>query len=494
MPKKQIENLKREIETHNQAYYINDAPTISDYDYDSLLKRLIDLETQHPELVTADSPTQRVGGAPAAGFEKVAHDKPKLSLGNAFGPEDLRDFDKRVKQTCPDATYIVEYKFDGLTVVLNYYDGTFIQGATRGDGKVGENITTNLRTIKTIPLRLPQPETLEVRGEVFMAKKEFEALNKQRIEEDKDVFANTRNAAAGAIRQLDPKLTAKRPLDIFVFNLETPENLGVKTHTEALTTLKSLGFKTSELKTFDNIEDVINYTDIMAIERQKLSFDIDGLVIKVDDFNQRNILGNTSKSPRWAIAYKFAPEQVETIINDISIQVGRTGALTPVAELEPVTLAGSVISRATLHNQDHIANKDIRIGDTVVIQKAGDVIPEVDHVVTKKRTGNEIIFKMPATCPICGTPTVRSEGEAVTKCINPDCSAQSFRKLIHFTSRDAMNIEGLGPGVLQTLADQKLITDIVSIYHLCQHKEQLMTLNKLGEKSVEKLFAAIEES
>jgi len=491
-----INQLRLEIESHNRAYYVNDDPKISDYDYDKLMQDLIKQENLHPELITLDSPTQRVGGTPSEGFEKVTHERPKLSLGNAFSPEDLRDFDKRVRQTCPDATYVVEYKFDGLTVVLNYENGIFVQGATRGDGIVGENVTNNLKTVKTIPLRLKDTATLEVRGEVFMAKKAFEDLNQRQLLENKSVFANPRNAAAGALRKLDPKLTALRPLDIFVFNLETPENLDAKvqTHTQALNHLKELGFKTSQVNAFSNIEDIIDYTRVMAVDRRKLGFEIDGLVIKVDDLNQRETLGNTSKSPRWAIAYKFSPEQVETTLKGITIQVGRTGALTPVAELEPVTLAGSVIARATLHNQDHIRNKDIRIGDRVVIQKAGDVIPEVDHAVTEKRNGTEIAFQMPKTCPVCGEPTVRNDGEAVTRCVNIECPAQVFQKLVHFTSRDAMNIEGLGPGVMRLIIDQKLVANPVDIYHLAKQKDVLITLEKLGEKSVQKLLDAIEES
>jgi len=489
-----INQLREEIESHNRAYYVEDAPKISDYDYDKLMRALIELENLHPELITPDSPTQRVGGTPSEGFEKVSYTRPKLSLSNAFDPGDLRDFDRRVRQTSPEESYVVEYKFDGLTVVLNYEDGLFVRGATRGDGEVGENVTSNLKTVKTIPLRLKEAVTLEVRGEVFMGKKDFEALNQRRLSENEAVFANPRNAAAGAIRQLDPKLTALRPLDIFIFNLETPENLGLKTHTQALTYLKELGFKTSQVKAFSDIENIIEYTSVMEVERRNLAFEIDGLVIKVDNLEERELLGNTTKSPRWAIAYKFSPDQAETTLNGITVQVGRTGALTPVAELDPVTLAGSVIARATLHNEDNIRDKDIRIGDHVVIQKAGDVIPEVDHVVFEKRTGKEVAFKMPKTCPACGEPTFRIDGEAVTKCVNMACPAQVFRKLVHFTSRDAMNIEGLGPGVLRLLIDKKIVANPVDIYHLSEQKEVLITLEKLGEKSVQKLLAAIEDS
>lgn len=490
----QINQLRKEIETHNRAYYIEDAPKISDYDYDKLMQALIELEALHPELIAPNSPTQRVGGTSSEGFEKVMYARPKLSLSNGFDAGDLRDFDRRVRHTCPEVTYVVEYKFDGLTVVLNYEDGLFVQGATRGDGEVGENVTSNLKTVRTIPLRLKEAITLEVRGEVFMGKKDFENLNHRRLLEDGNIFANPRNAAAGSIRQLDPKLAASRPLDIFIFNLETPDQFGLKTHTRALAYLNELGFKTSKVKEFSDIEDIINYSTLMEVERRNLAFEIDGLVIKVDSLEQREILGNTTKSPRWAIAYKFSPDQAVTTVDAITVQVGRTGALTPVAELGPVALAGSVIARATLHNEDNIKEKDIRIGDHVVIQKAGDVIPEVDHVIFEKRTGSEVAFQMPKICPVCGEPTFRIEGEAATKCLNMACPAQVFRKLIHFTSRDAMNIEGLGPGVLRLIMDKNLVANPVDIYHLFEKKEVLVKLEKLGEKSVEKLLMAIEVS
>lgn len=494
MSKTRIEALKKEIEAYNRAYYLDDAPLISDYDYDQLMQELIVLETENPELITPDSPTQRVGGSPSESFEKVVFNRPKLSLSNAFEAGDLRDFDRRVRQTCPEASYVVEYKFDGLTVVLNYENGMFVQGATRGDGEVGENITTNLKTIRTIPLRLSEPVTLEVRGEVFMGKADFEKLNQRRLAEAESPFANPRNAAAGSLRQLDPRLTASRPLDIFIFNLEATAGFEPKTHQETLNYLKKLGFKTSAVKTFSDIEAIIDYCSEMEVERRELPFEIDGLVIKVDQLAYREQLGNTSKSPRWAMAYKFAPDQALTTVDAITVQVGRTGALTPVAELRPVSLAGSVIARATLHNEDNIRNKDIRIGDHVVIQKAGDVIPEVDHVVFEKRSGNEVVFQMPKRCPVCDEPTFRIDGEAVTRCLNMACPAQVFRKLVHFTSRDAMNIEGLGPGVLRLLMDEQLVSNPVDIYHLDHKRAKLVTLEKLGEKSVDNLLAGIEAS
>jgi DNA ligase (NAD+) len=489
-----INQLKKEIRKHDQAYYDDDSPKISDYNYDQLLKSLIEMEKVHPELITPDSPSQRIGGQPAEGFKKVTYTQPKLSLSNAFNPGDLRDFDHRVRQIIQDVSYVVEYKFDGLTVVLNYEQGLLIQGATRGDGEVGENVIGNLKTIRTIPLRLNEAVDLEVRGEVFIGKADFNQLNEQRRLNGDNEFANPRNAAAGAIRQLDPKLAAARPLDIFVFNLEAISQHSLRTHIKSLEYLEKLGFKVSKTKRFSQIEDIIGYCSEMVSKRQELPYEIDGLVIKVDGLAQREELGNTTKSPRWAIAYKFPPDQAVTILNDIRIQVGRTGALTPVAELEPVSLAGSIIARATLHNEDNIRDKDIRIGDQVVIQKAGDVIPEVDHVMVEKRTGNETIFVMPKTCPVCGEPTFRISGEAVTKCLNMACPAQVFQKLVHFTSRNAMNIEGLGPGVLKLIMDENLIKNSLDIYSLNEKKESLINLEKLGEKSVKKLLLAIEES
>ncbi|MGL4606114.1 MAG: NAD-dependent DNA ligase LigA [Eubacteriaceae bacterium] len=492
---KRIIELRKEIETHTKAYYQDDAPKISDAAFDALMNELIALETEYPKFQSRNSPTQRVGGIVSEGFEKVAYSIPKLSLSNGFSQGDLLDFDRRVRQVFPEVTYAVEYKFDGLTVVLNYEEGYFVQGATRGDGNTGENVTNNLKTIKTIPLKLNKPLTLEVRGEVFIGKTDFKKMNQQREKDQEPLYANPRNAAAGAIRQLDSSLVASRPLDIFVFNLEALQGGNApKTHTETMDFLKDLGFKTSLVKKFNQMEEVVEYVEEMKERRKSLPFEIDGMVIKVDSLEERKRLGNTAKSPRWAIAYKFPPDQGITYIKDITVQVGRTGALTPVAELEPVLLAGSTISRATLHNEDNIRDKDIRIGDQVVIQKAGDVIPEVDHVIMEKRHGDEVVFKMPKNCPVCGSPTFRIEGEAVTKCLNMACPAQVFRKLVHFTSRDALNIEGLGPGVLKVVMDEKLVNNPVDIYYLHQKRETLVALEKLGEKSVEKLLSAIEAS
>ncbi len=489
-----IKALREIIEGHNQAYYNDDSPQISDYAYDQLMNELIDLEAKNPELITADSPSNRVGGVVSEKFEKVVFDEAKLSLSNAQSAGDLREFDRRIRQEDDQIDYAVEYKFDGLTVILNYQEGLFVRGATRGDGSTGENITTNLKTIKTIPLRLKKPLTLEVRGEVLMSKDDFRKLNLKRAENQEALFANPRNAAAGSLRQLDSKLAAQRALDIFIFNLEHLEAKPCQSHAQNLNYLKELGFKTSEVTVLKTIEEVIDYINEIEEKRDQLPFEIDGVVVKVNDLERRKQLGNTSKSPRWAIAYKFAPDQAESQVDGITVQVGRTGALTPVAELKPVLLAGSTISRATLHNDDFIRQKDIRIGDWVMIQKAGDVIPEVDHVLLDKRQGTESVFEMPKNCPVCHEPVHRILGEAVTRCVNMACPAQVFRKLVHFSSRDAMNIEGLGPGLLKLLINENFLQTPVDIYRLKRVKDQLMALEKFGEKSVNNLLAAIEAS
>ena len=483
------------IEEQNRRYYDEDAPAVSDYDYDRALRRLEDLEAAHPELKRPDSPTERVGGTPSEAFDKVNYTTPKLSLADAFSYEELRAFDERVRKTVPDARYCLENKFDGLTVVLNYENGLFVRGSTRGDGRVGEDITANLKTIRHIPLRLAEPVTLEVRGEVLMFKAGFAALNAERDARGEALFANPRNAAAGSIRQLDPKLCAERPLDIFVFNLESAADLTFASHNESLTYLKKLGFYVSPVGVYNSMDEIITAIEAMrAGGRDALPYEIDGMVIKVDDIAQRAILGQTAKTPRWAIAYKFPPEEKETVVKSVTVQVGRTGALTPVAELEPVLLAGSTISRATLHNADYIAEKDIRIGDHVLIRKAGDVIPEVVRPLTDKRDGTETAFDMPETCPECGEKTVRLPGEAVTKCVNVNCPAQIFRRIVHFASRDAMNIEGLGPAVVRALLDRKLIADIADIYALAERREDVVAIDKMGEKSVDNLIEAIETS
>lgn len=494
--KQRIEQLTREINRHNHNYHVLDKPEISDYEYDQLMKELLSLEQSNPELKQQDSPTQRVGGEVLKGFNEVLHKTPKLSLGNVFDDNDIIDFDNRIRKALnQEVEYVLELKIDGLTVVLNYEDGRLVQGATRGDGVRGEEITANLKTIKAIPLSLPEAVDLEVRGEVYISKKAFEALNERREEMEEQVFANPRNAAAGSLRQLDTKLTAERPLDIFVFNLETIEDKVFETHVEALEYLKLQGFKVSPfIQTFKSAEELIEQCKLWADKRGELPFEIDGLVIKVNNLEQRAELGNTSKSPRWAAAYKFPPEKKKTKVKNITVQVGRTGAITPTAEFEPVRLAGSVISRATLHNEDFIKEKDIKIGDTVVIQKAGDVIPEVVEVVKESRNGSEMDFTMPKHCPVCGSEAIREPGEAATKCINISCPAQIKRSLFHFVSRDAMNIEGMGPQIITLLMDKGFIKNAADIYTLKDYAKELIELERMGERSVGNLLEAIEAS
>ena len=494
--KVEIEKLVKELNYHNNLYYVLDSPQIQDYQYDELMQKLLLLESSFPQLVLPDSPSQRVGGQVLSGFNEVVHKTPKLSLANVFGETDIIDFDNRLKKSIEeDIEYILELKIDGLTVVLTYEKGIFIKGATRGDGVVGEDVTANLRTIKSIPLSLKEPYDLEVRGEVFISKKDFEELNARREEQEEKLFANPRNAAAGSLRQLDTKLTAERPLDIFVFNLEGITNKSFATHTESMEFLKEQGFKISPfLIKCKNAQDIIEQCKIWADKRGEVSFEIDGLVIKVNSIRQRDMLGSTTKTPRWAAAYKFPPEKKKTKILGITIQVGRTGALTPTAELEPVRLAGSLISRATLHNEDYIKEKDVRIGDIIILQKAGDVIPEVVEVVKEERKGNEIVFEMPKKCPVCSAEAIREQGEAVTKCTNISCPAQLKRALFHFVSRDAMNIDGMGPQIVTMLLDGGFIKDAADIYTLKDKREQLINIERMGEKSVDNLLEAIEKS
>lgn len=493
---RKMDELIKLINKHSYNYYMLDKPEISDYEFDLLMKELIELENRFPALKRSDSPTQRVGGEVLQGFSEVVHKTPKLSLGNVFDENDIRDFDARVRKAVGDEVeYVIELKIDGLTVVLNYEEGRFVQGATRGDGIKGEDVTANLRTVKSIPLVLEEALDLEVRGEVFMSKKAFEELNARREEQEEQLFANPRNASAGSLRQLDTRITATRPLDIFVFNLENIEDKNFDTHVETLEYLKEIGFKVSPfISVVRTSEEIIEKCSYWADKRGELPFEIDGLVIKVNSLEQREILGYTTKTPRWAAAYKFPPETKKTKVRDIIVQVGRTGAITPTAELEPVRLAGSVISRATLHNEDYIREKDIRIGDTVLIKKAGDVIPEVVEVVLDDRTGSEKVFEMPRKCPVCQADTIREPGEAVTKCTNISCPAQLKRALFHFVSRDAMNIEGLGPQIMTQLMDAGFIKDAGDIYLLKEHRAELIELERMGEKSVQNLLDAIEAS
>ena len=491
---KKIDELRHLLNQYNYEYHVLDQPTIPDAEYDQLLKELIKLEEAFPELITPDSPSQRVGGQVLDLFTKVRHESPMLSLSNAFNENDLRDFDRRVRQGVGDEfSYVCELKIDGLAVSLKYENGLFIQGSTRGDGQVGEDITSNLKTIRSIPLRLLEPITIEVRGEAFMPKSSFARLNEVKEENGEEPFANPRNAAAGSLRQLDPQIAAERQLDIFLYAIVNMGETNLFFHSEGLNWLDSIGFKTNkERKSCATIEEVLAFIEGWAEKRPHLAYEIDGIVIKVDSLAQQEELGTTVKSPRWAIAYKFPAEEVETTLLDIELNVGRTGVITPTAVLTPVKVAGSTVQRATLHNEDLIREKDIRIGDQVLIKKAGDIIPEVVQVLVESRTGKEMEFSMPTHCPECNSELVRLEGEVAVRCINPKCPAQIREGLIHFVSRTAMNIDGLGEKVVSQLFAENLIQDVAGLYRLT--REQLLGLERMGEKSVSNLLAAIEAS
>ncbi|MFJ7849375.1 NAD-dependent DNA ligase LigA [Peribacillus sp. NPDC097206] len=492
--KKSVLELQTLLNQYSYEYYVLDQPSVPDAEYDRLLRDLIELEEKFPELKTPDSPTQRVGGAILDMFEKVEHTTPMLSLGNAFNEDDLRDFDRKVRQAVGENySYVCELKIDGLAVTLQYENGYFIKGATRGDGTIGEDITENLKTIKSIPLKIRKPIGIEVRGEAFMPKRSFEGLNAAKEERGEEPFANPRNAAAGSLRQLDPKLAAKRNLDIFLYAIADLGETGVGSHGEALDLLDELGFKTNkERKTCSNIDEVLAYIENWTEQRPNLAYDIDGIVVKVDSLEQQDELGFTAKSPRWAIAYKFPAEEVVTTLRSIELNVGRTGVLTPTAVLDPVRVAGSTVQRASLHNEDLIREKDIRIGDQVVVKKAGDIIPEVVNVLVERRTGEEVEFQMPTECPECESELVRLEGEVALRCINPKCPAQIREGLIHFVSRTAMNIESMGEKVISQLFKEELIHDVADIYKLTY--DQVIELERMGEKSVNKLLQAIEAS
>jgi len=497
--KKRVEKLREEIEYHNYRYYILDQPEISDAQYDRLMRELEKLEEQYPELRSPNSPTQRVGAPPLEAFEIVRHTIPMLSLANAFEEGEARDFDKRVKKflgTSEEIEYVAEPKLDGLAVELVYEKGQFVVGSTRGDGINGENITQNLRTIKTIPLQLvrkeiPVPERLEVRGEVIMQVRKFKELNRKREEAGEPLFANPRNAAAGSVRQLDSKVTASRPLEIYCYGIGEVVGRTFKTHWEILQTLSKWGLRINpHIRTCRNMDEVLQYYHEMSEKRESLPYEIDGIVIKVNRLDLQARLGEIARSPRWALAFKFQPKQETTKILDIIVQVGRTGALTPVAVMEPVKVGGVEVSRATLHNQDEIDKKDVRIGDTVIIQRAGDVIPEVVQVVTSKRKGTEKKFKMPSKCPVCGAEVVKEE--AIHRCIGLDCPAQLKGRIKHFTSKRAMDIEGLGTKLTDQLVDKGLVKDVADIYYL--KKEQLVELERMADKSAQNIIDAIEKS
>lgn len=498
----QIEKLKKNIDYHCHRYYVLDDPEISDAEYDRLMRELEQLEKDHPEYITADSPTQRVGAAPATEFETVTHTVPMLSLANAMDEQELLDFEKRISKRIENAKrieYVVEPKLDGLAVELVYENGIFIIGSTRGDGITGENITQNLKTIRSIPLRLMPsgllslPKLLTVRGEVIMEKKDFEELNRQRQEAGEQIFANPRNSAAGSVRQLDSRITAQRKLDIYFYGIADYGNLEVKTHQDILTLLKSFGLKVNkQISVCNSIDDAVAACNSLQEQRNSLPYEIDGAVIKVNSLKLQEELGTISRSPRWAIAFKFKPQQATTVVRDIIVQVGRTGALTPVAVLVPVRLGGVEIQRATLHNQDEVERKDIRIGDTVLVQRAGDVIPEVIKIIEQKRTGQEKKFIMPTTCPECGSSITKSEKETVYRCSNTECPAKLKENLRHFASRRAMDIDGLGEKLIDQIVERKLVHNVADLYYLPLQIWQ--SLERMALKSAKNIITAVESS
>jgi DNA ligase (NAD+) len=494
--KKRVEELVPLLKYYTQMYF-DDKQVVSDYEYDMLMRELKQIEAEFPELIREDSPTQRVGSSIKKGFEKVTHEVPLQSLQDVFTFGEVRDFDERVKKVAEENNielkYVVETKIDGLSAALEYKNGILVRGATRGNGTVGEDVTENLKTIKTIPKKLKEPIDIIVRGEVFIGKEEFEKLNSDRILSEEEQFANARNAAAGSLRQLDSKITAKRPLDMYIFNVQKSDTVEFTSHYESLKYLEKLGFNVNPVKILCNdIEEAIAAIEKIGEDREKISFGIDGAVVKVDNLELREKLGTTYKTPKWAVAYKYPPEKKETKLKDIICQVGRTGAITPMAILEPVVVAGSKISKTTLHNEDYIKERDIRIGDTVIIQKAGDVIPEVIEVNKKKRTGEEQEFKMLTVCPVCGAQAVREEGEAAWYCNGIECPAKLYRGIIHFASREAMDINGLGEAIIEELINRGLIRNITDIYKLTF--EDIASLKKNGKKFAQNLMDAIEES
>ncbi len=494
--KTRLLELRKTLDELSYQYYTLDKPTVTDYEYDMMYRELETIEKAHPEWITPDSPTQRVGSKISGGFAKYTHDRPMLSLGDVFNDAELMEFDQRVRQDLggEEVEYVVELKIDGLAVNLIYEYGQFIRGVTRGDGRVGEDITNNVRTIRTIPLHIDSTSPhIEIRGEVYMPIESFAQLNAQRRDDELEPFANPRNAAAGSLRQLDPSITAQRKLAFFAYALGGNVGIEINSQEELLADLKAFRFQVNpEYRKFKTMAEVIQFIHTWDERRDTLPYATDGMVVKVNSFSQQTRLGNTVKIPRWAIAYKFPPEQAKTKVLGISITLGRTGVLTPAADLKPVRLAGTTVKRATLHNEDYIKEKDIRVGDTVIIQKAGEIIPEVVRPVTSDRTGKETVFAMPKTCPCCGSPVVRLEGEAATRCTNPNCPAVISEKIAHFVSRDAMNIDGLGDAIVQQLLQQQLIHDVSDIYGLT--KDELVDLEGFGEKSADNLLQAIEDS
>ena len=489
--KKRIDELVEQLNYHSRLYYVENRNEISDYDYDMLQNELKELEKNYPQFLRPDSPTQRVGGEAVSQFEKVEHTVQMGSIQDVFSFEEVRRFVDTVRETIPAPAFVVEPKIDGLSVSLEYHDGEFVIGSTRGDGFVGENVTQNLKTVRSIPLSLPEDlPLLEVRGEVYMPRGVFEDLVKKQEENDEQPFKNPRNAAAGSLRQKDPKIAASRKLDIFVFNVQRIEGRELTAHKQSLDYLKSLGFKTiPDYKRVSTADEIIARIEEIGEVRYTLPFDIDGVVIKVDDFAQRETLGYTAKTPKWSVAYKFPPEEKNTKLLDIELNVGRTGAVTPVAVFEPIMLAGTEVARATLHNRDFIAEKNVNIGDLITVRKAGDIIPEVLCVAEKRSEG---CFEFPDTCPVCGAPLVKSEDEAAVRCSDIDCPAQIFRRIVHFASKGAMDIDGLGPAIVRALLDNGLITSVADLYTI--KKADLLELDNFKEKSADNLINAIEKS
>lgn len=491
-PLQEIQKLRQELNHHNYQYYVLDQPTITDFEYDRMLRQLEELEQAHPEWITPDSPTQRVGGKALDSFAQVVHRVPLQSLQDVFSPEELMDFHERIAQN-QAVEYLLEPKVDGLSVALEYENGVFVRGATRGDGMVGEDVTENLRTIRSIPMVVEgAPESLIVRGEVYMPRKTFERLNQERELRGEPLFANPRNAAAGSMRQLDPKVAASRGLDILIFNIQDVKGISFASDSDSLDYLRGLRFKVIDYLKSSDMEEIQLEIQKLGDEREKFPFDIDGAVVKVNNLADRTALGETAKFPRWAAAYKYPPEQKESVVRDIVVQVGRTGVLTPKAVVDPVRLAGTTVTNATLHNQDFITDKDIRIGDTVVVQKAGEIIPEIVSVVTSKRPDGTIPYQLPQQCPVCGAPVVRDEDGAHMRCTGAECPAQLLRNLTHFASRDAMDIDGLGPAVIEALVQAGLVKTAADLYSLKQ--DEVAQLERMGQKSAENLLSAIERS
>lgn len=491
--KERMQELRDTLNAHSYRYYVLDEPSISDYEYDMLQRELAELEREHPEEITPDSPTQRVGGVALSKFEPVTHAVPLESLQDSFSDAEVAEFDEKVREQLENVEYSVEAKVDGLSVAMEYRDGVFVRGATRGDGRVGEDVTENLRTIQSIPMVLPEKlPRLIVRGEVYMAKKVFAALNAEREENGEQTFANPRNAAAGSLRQLDPKIAAKRRLDIAVFNLQLAEGKTFSTHAETLDYLRTQKFKVIGNKVVSTAEEALAEIRRLGEHRAELPYDMDGAVVKLNDLTDREILGSTSKVPRWAIAYKYPPEEKETRITDIVVQVGRTGVLTPKAVFEPVHLAGTTVTNATLHNQDFIDEKDIRVGDAVLVRKAGEIIPEVVRVLSDKRPDGAQPYRLPNRCPVCGAPVYREEGESAARCTGAECPAQLLRNLSHFTSREAMDIDGVGPALLEQLVKKELVHKASDLYSLTV--SDIAALDRMGKKSAQNAVAAIEAS